>query len=287
MPEAKNFGDIAKHDTPKIVRIAAQNAHTMAFADLIQGLKNYNVWMHYAIYDIRQRFRRSTFGPFWLTISTGIMVVSIGYIFSKVFGQDMFVFVPRLATGLIFWNFLRIVVDESSRTFTDQVSFIRDVPAPLSIHFYRIFTRSFIVWLHDMVVFIPVYFIFPRPLSIEYLLFIPGILLFLMNLFSGGLIIAVVSTRFRDIPLVISNLIQIVFLVTPIIWNVQIMEAKGKMAIVNWNPFYHILEIVRAPLLGVSPDAISWYCAGVLALAGFFIAIILFRRAYSKIPFWI
>ena len=286
MPKRKNPG-IEKYDTSQTISIVAGNAHTLAFADLIQGLKNYNVWMNYALYDIRQRFRRSTFGPFWLTISTGLMIVSIGYIFSKVFRQDMFVFIPRLATGLIFWNFLRMVVDESGKTFTDQVSFIRDVPAPLSIHFYRIFTRSFIVWLHDMVVFVPVYLIFPRPISIEYLLFIPGLLLFLMNLFFGGLIIAVLSTRFRDIPLVIANLMQIVFLITPIIWNIEIMEAKGRMAIVNWNPFYHVLEIVRAPLLGMSPDVLSWYFAGSMALVSFFIAIILFRRAYAKIPFWI
>ena len=272
---------------PKIVKISAENIPTMALADLKEGLKYYESWLNFAFHDIKQKFRRSVFGPFWITISTSITIASIGFIFSMVFGQDISTFIPHLATGLIFWNFLRMILEESPNIFITQRHYIHNIPTPLSIYIYRAYTRIFFIWMHDMIVFLVVYIIFIQDFSVKNLLFLPGFLLFLLNLFWSGLIVTIVSTRFRDIPQILNNLLQIAFLITPIIWTIDIMEAKNRTAVIYWNPFYHILEIVRAPLLNSVAEPISWFVSASLALLGIPLSITLFQRVYARIPYWI
>jgi lipopolysaccharide transport system permease protein len=48
-----------------------------------------------------------------------------------------------------------------------------------------------------------------------------------------------------------------------------------------------LLEIVRAPLLGQAPSLISWGVAVGLAVFGTTFAILLYRRTYSRIAYWV
>ena len=50
--------------------------------DLIVGMKAVRVWGTLGWHDIRQRYRRSVLGPFWFTLSTIIMVVVLGALYS-------------------------------------------------------------------------------------------------------------------------------------------------------------------------------------------------------------
>ena len=79
-----------------IIRITAEAAQ--AFADLINGARLSELWSRLAFHDIRQRFRRSVLGPFWLTISMGTMVGTLGFLFSVVFRQDVAKTLPYIAT---------------------------------------------------------------------------------------------------------------------------------------------------------------------------------------------
>ena len=90
--------------TSKHVFISAEETPALALLDLWQGLKQQELWWTFAVHDIKQRFRRSILGPFWLTRSMGIMVAALGFVFSKLFNQEIIIFIPYLATGLIFWG---------------------------------------------------------------------------------------------------------------------------------------------------------------------------------------
>jgi ABC-type polysaccharide/polyol phosphate export permease len=52
----------------------------LAMKDIKQGVFiSLPIWNMLAWQDIKQRYRRSVIGPFWLTISTAIMVFSLGF----------------------------------------------------------------------------------------------------------------------------------------------------------------------------------------------------------------
>ena len=276
--------DSAVSKGPKKI-ISANNLPQMAVSDLIDGLKNYQLWWVFAAHDIKQRFRRSLLGPFWLTLSMGIFVGSLGFVMSQLFNQEIKIFIPYLATGIIFWSLLTSIITEGCTSFIAAEGYVKNVPMPLSVHFYRMVARNCIIWLHNMVIYLGVFVLFIHSFSLNNLLFIPGLVLFLANAIWIGMSAAILSTRYRDIPQVITSFIQVVFFVTPIFWSVT--NFPKRPAFVDWNPCYHLLEIVRAPLLGQTPNSLSWLVAMGMLCVGLPITLYLYRRAYARIPYWV
>lgn len=280
----KVIGEKKLLESPKKL-ISAENLPQMAASDLVDGLKNYQLWWVFAAHDIKQRFRRSLLGPFWLTLSMGIFVGSLGFIMSQLFNQEIKVFTPYLAIGIIFWALLTSIIMEGCTSFITAEGYIKNVPMPLSAHFYQVVARNIIIWAHNMVIYLVVFILFIHSFSVYNLLFIPGFLLFLANAIWIGLMAAILSARYRDIPQVITSFIQVVFFVTPIFWSVT--NFPKRPAFVDWNPCYHLLEIVRAPLLGQAPNNLSWLAALGILCVGLPITLYLYRRAYARIPYWV
>lgn len=264
---------------------SAENMPALAAADLVAGIRRHELWLGFAIFDIRQRFRRSMLGPLWLTLSTGVMVGALSLVFGTLFQQDIGGLMPHLAVGLVFWGLISSVVLEACASFTIAEGYIRSVPMPTSVHVYRMFARNVITWSFNIVIYVFVWLIFLRSASWEYLLFFPGFALLLANLVWVAFVAAILSTRYRDIPQVIASVIQVVFFLTPVFWSIESLPSRP--AFVSLNPIYHLLEIVRRPLLGQAPAASSWLIACGLLVVGAPTAFLLYRRAFPRIPYWV
>lgn len=268
-----------------VTRISAESVPAQAFADLLNGARLYELWSRFAFHDIRQRFQRSVLGPFWLTISMGTMVAALGLVFSSLFNQDIAKTLPYISTGIIFWGLLTSCINEGTTVFISAESYIRNLPMPLSVHFYRMMARNLIIWVFNMAIYLVVAVYFGLMPEWNALLFIPGFILFLINAAWISLAVGVLSTRYRDIPQVIANVLQVVFFLTPIFWSPE--SLPNRPAFVLFNPFYHLIEIVRAPLLGAVAPLPSWgICIG-MALAGFGFTAWLYRRAHARIAYWV
>ena len=268
-----------------VTRIIAEAVPAQAFADLLKGARLYELWSRFAFHDIRQRFQRSVLGPFWLTISMGTMVAALGLVFSSLFNQDLAKTLPYISTGIIFWGLLTCCINDGTTVFISAESYIRNLPIPLSVHFYRMMARNIIIWGFNMAIYLLVAVYFNLTLGWNTLLFIPGFILFLINVAWISLAVGVLSTRYRDIPQVIANVLQVVFFLTPIFWSPE--SLPNRPAFVVLNPFYHLIEIVRAPLLGEVAPLPSWgLCIGI-ALAGLCFTAWLYRRAHARIAYWV
>ncbi len=265
--------------------IAADHLRREAMEDIWNGLLLYEVWTRFALHDIRQRFRRSVLGPFWLTLSMGIMVGAMGLVFSTLFGQDVSHTLPYIATGLIFWGFLTSCITEGTTLFIGSESYLRNVPLPISLHLFRMLARNIIILVFNMAIYVVIIVAFQIQPGWPVLLFIPGFVVLLINVTWMGLASAVLSTRFRDIPQVITNMVQVVFFLTPVFWSPATLPTRP--AFVQYNPFYHMLEIVRAPLLGEVTSEVSWLVALAMAAVGCVLTALLYRRAYSRIAYWV
>src|SRR5438046_7162690 len=77
-----------------------------AAKDLVDGLGRWELWSTLGWHDIRQRYRRSMVGPFWLTLSMGMMIGGLAYLYGGVFGQDAGSYFPYLALGMIIFTFI-------------------------------------------------------------------------------------------------------------------------------------------------------------------------------------
>jgi lipopolysaccharide transport system permease protein len=100
-----------------------------------------------------------------------------------------------------------------------------------------------------------------------------------------GLVLAILSTRYRDVPQIVQTGVQIMVFATPIMWPVSTLG--GKTLVADVNPAYHLVELVRAPLIGSVPAALSWEVGIGLALIGPVLAALLFQRSARRIVYWL
>ena len=118
------------------------------------------------------------------------------------------------------------------------------------------------------------------------LLAIPAFVLILILLFLVSIMLAIVCTRFRDITQIVAVFTQLIFFFTPILWMKKVLSGRHSW-ISDFNPFYHIIEIVRSPLLGVAPSGILWiymlvYIAIAAAMAIFFL-----KKFRHRVSYWL
>ncbi len=66
------------------------------------------VWSLLGWQEVRQRYRRSILGPFWLTLSTGAMVAAMGPLYGRLLNQDVASYFPYLAISLAFGSFSQV-----------------------------------------------------------------------------------------------------------------------------------------------------------------------------------
>ncbi|HEX5865723.1 MAG TPA: ABC transporter permease, partial [Casimicrobiaceae bacterium] len=99
-------------------------------------------------------------------------------------------------------------------------------------------------------------------------------------------LIGMASTRFRDIPPLIGNLMQILMFVTPVFWfPSQLGESAQRM--INMNFMYHIIEVMRAPMLGNAPSLLTYAVTIAGAIVGWVITFDLYARFRRRIPYWL
>ncbi|MBN2689191.1 MAG: ABC transporter permease [Gammaproteobacteria bacterium] len=261
----------------------------LATEDFWSGLKNYQLWMFLGWQDIRQRYRRSVLGPLWLTLTTGVTIAMLGLLYGHLFKMPNDVYVPFLATGIIVWTFMVGLINEGCEAFMQSDMMIKQVRNPLSTYAFRTVWRNSIILAHNAVILIPVWWLFPKSLDLIGML---TVLLGLVVIAFNGVLISItlgaLTTRFRDIGPIVTNIVQASFFITPIMWLPSLLQSKGVGAIlIDLNPFFHLIEIVRSPLLGNDVSVNSWLY--VLGISGANLAIALFvlGRFRYRIPYWL
>ena len=237
--------------------------------------------------DIKQRYRRSKLGPFWLTISMAVMITMIGLIFGQALKRPMDVYLPFVASGIIFWNFISSSINDGAKSFISSAGMIRQLGLPLALYPMRVLWRNIVVLGHNIVIIPIVLLLVGKPINLNILWLIPGFLVVIANLFWFSLLMGVFCTRFRDMPPIIASLVQVLFYVTPIIWMPDSVGARVSSFIVNTNPAYHVLELVRAPILGYAPSPMNWTISVGVAVLGLFVSMVFYGTYKKRIAYWI
>jgi len=230
------------------------------------------------------RYRRSLIGPFWLTLSMGIMVGSMGLIYGELFNVEASSYLPYLTIGLLVWGLISSCLSEGCQTFIESHWLILQINVSLFMFPLRVIWRNFIVFLHNAVIYLIIVLIFGIKITWIALIAIPGLLLVFVNALWCAILLGMLSARFRDLPQIVTSLLQIAFFATPIFWRANLITTK---IVVAANPFYHFIELIRAPLLGEAPALISWAVVGAVTIIGTGITFLFFRRFRRRVAVWV
>lgn len=259
--------------------------YTEAMADVVESIERYPLWSYLAWTDIRIRYIGSALGPFWITLSMVLFIGTLSLVYGRLLHQPLHTYIPFLSCGLMLWIYISGLVIDSCEMFHGSREYIHAIKLPYLIYLMRMVSRNLLILAHNSVVLVAVAVLFNQWPNWNTLFFIPGLVLVTMNLSAIALFIGLVSTRYRDIPPIVTSMVQIVFFVSPITWMPKLIGMQSK--IIMLNPITHYMELTRSPLLGQAPQLESWLFVGGFTLFSTVLAFWAFSQKRSHIPFWL
>jgi lipopolysaccharide transport system permease protein len=257
-----------------------------AWNDLANGVTQWHVWTSMGWQEVKRRYRRTVFGPFWATLSIGAFIGGMVYIWAPLFKTDVSSYLPFLASGLVSWAFATALMTEGCNTYISGASVITQLNFPYMILNFSVVWRNIIVFFHNVLIVVIVVIALRVPVSWRDFLLIPGILIVAANGAWMTVVLGIIGTRFRDIPPLVGNLIQVLVFVTPIFWTPNQL-GEGRHLVIELNFMYHLIEVMRAPMLGTTPSMRSYAITIGGAVVGWLITFDLYARFRRRIPYWL
>jgi ABC-type polysaccharide/polyol phosphate export permease len=241
---------------------------------------------HWAWLDTVCQYRRSRIGPLWETINILVMVVGITLVSSAVIGGDALKLAPYIGLGIVIWSFITSAIMEGASTFIRNGGYITSTNLSVDLYAGRTLMKSIINFGHHIILYFVGLLLLPIDFGWTALLVIPGLFLLFINAYWVIIMFAFLCSRFRDIEMILRNLLQLAFFVTPIFWDAANIRSDRKF-IVDYNVLYYYIEIVRSPLLGRVPPMSHYVTVMVTTVIGFAIAYVVYRKMRRQLAFFV
>jgi lipopolysaccharide transport system permease protein len=157
---------------------------------------------------------------------------------------------------------------------------------PVTAFVFRVLYRNLIFLAHHLIIVAGVLLWSGVPSAVGVLASFLGFLFFVFVLFWVCLAFAVLSARFRDVPLIVENILQLVFYMTPIAWMPQMLGDPYRV-ILDLNPIFYAIEIIRAPLINDLPSLAVYIGALGIGLVCICIGAVAAGRSVKSVPYWV
>jgi lipopolysaccharide transport system permease protein len=237
--------------------------------------------------DVKQAYRRSAIGPFWITASMAVQIAAMGVVFGIIFKTPLYDYLPFLASSIILFGMISSIVTEGCMAFISSEAMIKQLNVSMFVHVFRVVLKNVINSAHNLVLIPLVFLVMWHPIGWQVVLFIPGLLLVLLNLTWIVVVLGTVSSRFRDLPQVVAAFMTIAYFVTPVMWQPKLVPGDIAHLLLGLNPFYHLLQLLRLPFLSTMPTLENWLVASVMAFVGWALALQVLKRFGKKIAYWV
>jgi homopolymeric O-antigen transport system permease protein len=260
--------------------------YDVALADFVDGVAAWRMWGRLAWQEIKRRYRRTTIGPFWTTLSLGIFIGVLGVVWAGLWNQNPKTYLPFLCAGMIAWNLVQANITDGCMIFISGEPFIKQQACPYSLLAYSLVWRNLILFAHNIVIFVIIAVYAGVPVNAASLLVVPGVLLNSLNGVWIATVLGVICARYRDLQQVAASLMQISMFVTPIFFAPEQLGARAR-PFVDYNVLYHYVEIIRSPLLGRAPSAWSWFVVTAALVLGWAGTLWFYSRFRRRVPYWL
>jgi ABC-type polysaccharide/polyol phosphate export permease len=254
----------------------------MAFQDLRNSAHRLGLAWSLARHDVVARYRGSILGPFWITLSMGLMVLGIGVVYARLFGISLREFLPLVALGIVFFGTISTIVNEGCDTFVNASSMLSQTNLPMFTFVWRTVLRNVINLAHHMVIVVAVIVFYGYWRHMSPLGALVGLAFLLVNSAWISMLVGIASARFRDIPQVVNSIMQFAIFVTPVFWPAERLRG-AKHLVLDFNPFFHMLEAVRAPLLGAPIAPHTYSFLALMAFCGWGLVFSIFAVTRRRI----
>jgi ABC-2 type transport system permease protein len=258
------------------------------FKDLAASFRNPEFWAMSSWLDIVVRYRQSRLGILWLVAPSIVYIWGVGGFFASMQHIPIPMFVAYVGVGYTVFRVINSIIIEATSAFAVAAPFILDGHVRLTDFVLRVIAKALFYFLVSLPVVAAALAISPELQWGGLLLSLLAFCVVMANALWVGVVFALVGARLPDLSQFISNIFMFAFLLTPIIWHADTMPAGSiRGAIMRLNPFFHMVEIVRAPMLGQPVAVSSLYYLVVMTVVGWAVAIFAYRRYARFVPIWI
>ena len=265
------------------------SAETYRFDYLRQMWNLRYFWFSLVRNDLRSRYRRSVLGIGWSLLRPIGMTAVFCLVFGSIFQEDLKTFAPYVLLGMTTWQFLMESINTGCHSFVLGGAYIRQQKVPHAIFPLRIVLAASFHFSVALALAIGLVCFFQGGISWVALAALPPalILLFLLG-WSLAIISGVAQTHFPDTSHLLEIILQIIFYLSPIMYNPSKLPGLHTLKrVMAWNPVHAILDLIRQPILhGEFPplESVAVCVAAVTITGG--AAIYLLRRLERSLVFW-
>ena len=257
------------------------------WCQLFLAIRSWAIVNQLANLEFVRKSKRSRIGHWWSAINTGILILILSVVFGSIFKLPNEYFLPYLSIGLIIWFHINTVLVSASGLYPENRELILQIALPRLVYVFQLWLRESIALRYNLMIIPVVLLIVQINLSVEMMYSILGLILLELNLLWMIIFIAMISVRYRDVRQILINVLQFGFYSTPIIWERSLLELSHLDNLIVFNPFFHLIEGVRAPLLDTATPWLSYAVAGGLALFGWLCALYVHGRFHKRIEYWV
>lgn len=267
-------------DASLLVRASA------AAGDVAEGVRRWRLWTFLALDDIKNSYRRTVIGPWWLTLQNVFYIAGLAFLFSAVFDRPLREFLPYVGVGYIVFALASGLTRLGGDVFVNAAGTIGSNRQPLSVLVFRGAAVEVLDFAHSAVIIVALGVAGLLSLGPASLFALPGLLLVVVNGVASAFWLGPLVARFRDVGPLITSVLRMLAFFTPIFWQVDTLQGQERAALLAWNPFYYLLESVRAPLLG-TPVRTVLIGAVLITAVNSALGAAAFLWSRSRLPYWV
>jgi ABC-type polysaccharide/polyol phosphate export permease len=253
---------------PRVVYTATSGVPTRlseAVGDLAAAVFRPRLWIALSVQDVKARYRGSLLGPWWITISMAALISGMSVLYSNLMHLSLEEYVPWMCCGIVLWGFLAATIQEGCEALTGAAMVLRQTALPTCMFMLRTVLRNMIVLAHNLVIVGAMVLLFNLTDGLRPFEFAAALLATTFVLICVVTIASIASARFRDIPQIIAAVLQVLLFLTPVFWRADQLPQKAEFLLAN--PAFHLIQIMRSPLIGSETPWGSWIFVGILSAA--------------------
>lgn len=237
--------------------------------------------------DLVAQYRQTILGPLWYIIQPALTTLMFLVVFNRIarISTDDLPPVLFYMSSITIWNYFSSCLNNTSATFVNNAGIFGKVYfprliLPLSVVMSNMARFGIQFGLLGLVI---CWYQFAGQYNMDigwHLLLIP-VIAFIMAMFGLGLgiVISSLTTKYRDLNVLIGFGVQLLMYVTPVAYPLSFLEKSSYKIFIQWNPLTPMLEGFRFAVYGtgVFDTAMFLYSVGCMLLI-LFIGIMIFSK---------
>jgi len=240
--------------------------------------------------DFKVKYKRSVLGVLWSLLYPLLTMAVMALVFTNVFkfttpGVN---YLAYLMSGLVIFNYFSEATNLSMSSVVANFSLINKVYMPKYI--FPV-SKCVFVGINFLLSLIPLYVVLLATgtgVNLYHLLLPYAYICLFLFTVGFGLILATIAVFLRDMFYIYSVILSLWTYMTPIMYDIAIIEGTALQFIFKCNPLYWIIYFARRIILyNTIPEINVWIYCMIFALSFLLLGILIFKKNQDKFIYYV